>query len=139
MSASLDYGMGYLGYRSVALNGKQHKSKRYKENRRRKVNQFFRDFPNCYYCGERFDRDNRSLDHFVPRSRGGSSCFDNLVTACKECNQEKGNDLPSGMKTIPQELTVRVSKKWEPVVSPKKAGSVVEVGHARAWKLFPCY
>lgn len=51
-------------------------------------NIFKRDNGCCQYCG--IDRD-LTLDHLVPRSKGGKSTWNNLVTACKACNAKKGN------------------------------------------------
>ena len=48
----------------------------------------------CFYCGVRFSGagagpDHRTVDHRVPRSRGGTSRLGNLVFACYACNQRK--------------------------------------------------
>ncbi|UXX78871.1 HNH endonuclease [Reichenbachiella carrageenanivorans] len=51
-------------------------------------NIFKRDQGRCQYCG--VDRD-LTLDHLIPRSKGGKSTWNNLVTACKTCNAKKGN------------------------------------------------
>lgn len=48
----------------------------------------------CQYCAEAPGRHNLTVDHVVPRSRGGRHDWDNLVTACKRCNQKKGSLLP---------------------------------------------
>ncbi len=66
---------------------------------RRKVrftrgNIFERDDCTCQYCGKRLSESRLSLDHVVPRSRGGGSTWDNLVVACLGCNDRKGNRLP---------------------------------------------
>lgn len=53
-----------------------------------------RDGYTCQYCGEVPGRAQLTVDHVVPRSRGGSHHWDNLVTACKRCNQRKGSHLP---------------------------------------------
>jgi 5-methylcytosine-specific restriction endonuclease McrA len=45
----------------------------------------------CWYCGADFSRLKRTLDHVVPRSRGGSNHPSNLVFACQSCNSEKGS------------------------------------------------
>ena len=39
-------------------------------------------------------RDRLTLDHVVPRSRGGDSVWENVVTSCAPCNLRKGNRLP---------------------------------------------
>lgn len=54
-------------------------------------NVFKRDHYACQYCGS--DKD-LTIDHVVPRSRQGKSSWDNLVTACKQCNARKGDSTP---------------------------------------------
>jgi len=49
-----------------------------------------RDAYVCQYCGATPGRQNLTVDHVVPRSRGGSHDWDNLATACTRCNQRKG-------------------------------------------------
>ena len=55
-------------------------------------NVFKRDGFECQYCGSGRDL---TLDHVMPRSRGGTSNWKNLVTACKPCNAKKGDDTPT--------------------------------------------
>ena len=50
---------------------------------------FARDGWRCVYCGSTAGR--LTLDHVVPRSRGGESVWENVVTACAPCNLRKGN------------------------------------------------
>lgn len=50
-----------------------------------------RDFFSCQYCGS---GEELTLDHVMPRSRGGRDTWQNLVTACRSCNQRKGNRTP---------------------------------------------
>jgi 5-methylcytosine-specific restriction endonuclease McrA len=52
---------------------------------------FARDGWRCVYCGENGGR--LTLDHVVPRSRGGDSVWENVVTACAPCNLRKGDRL----------------------------------------------
>ena len=52
---------------------------------------FARDSHICQYCGERAE----TLDHVVPRSRGGSHCWENVVAACRPCNVHKADRLLS--------------------------------------------
>lgn len=56
---------------------------------------FARDDNHCLYCGKVFPRTSLSRDHVVPRSRGGRDRWENVVTACRRCNQHKGDRLPS--------------------------------------------
>ncbi len=51
-----------------------------------------RDAYTCQYCGR--ESHGLTVDHVVPRSRGGSSAWDNIVAACAPCNRRKGNRLP---------------------------------------------
>jgi 5-methylcytosine-specific restriction endonuclease McrA len=53
---------------------------------------FARDGWRCAYCGSSTSR--LTLDHVVPRSRGGDSVWENVVTSCAPCNLRKGNRLP---------------------------------------------
>ncbi|GIU92913.1 MAG: HNH endonuclease [Acidimicrobiia bacterium] len=50
-----------------------------------------RDEHRCQYCAAPAD----SIDHVVPRSRGGSHTWDNVVACCRRCNVRKGNRLPA--------------------------------------------
>jgi 5-methylcytosine-specific restriction endonuclease McrA len=53
---------------------------------------FARDGWRCVYCGASGGR--LTLDHVVPKSRGGESVWENVVTSCAPCNLRKGNRLP---------------------------------------------
>lgn len=48
----------------------------------------------CHYCGEQFPPDELTMDHLVPVSRGGKASRNNVVPACKECNNRKKYLLP---------------------------------------------
>ena len=50
---------------------------------------FERDNWLCLYCGEKVDKKNATLDHYIPQSKGGSNSKDNLKTACLVCNSIK--------------------------------------------------
>jgi 5-methylcytosine-specific restriction endonuclease McrA len=52
---------------------------------------FARDGWQCAYCGSESTR--LTLDHVVPRSRGGASVWENVVTSCAPCNHRKGDRL----------------------------------------------
>lgn len=51
-----------------------------------------RDANKCQYCGKKAT--DMTIDHVVPRSRGGRDSWENLVTACVNCNNHKGNKTP---------------------------------------------
>lgn len=62
-------------------------------------NIFKRDNHTCQYCGTHKDL---TIDHVIPKSKGGNSSWSNLVTACKRCNSIKGDGKPEvlGMKLL---------------------------------------
>jgi 5-methylcytosine-specific restriction endonuclease McrA len=55
---------------------------------------FARDGHRCQYCGRRRPTGELSLDHVVPRSRGGETTWENVVCACLDCNVKKGGLTP---------------------------------------------
>ena len=57
-------------------------------------NILLRDRNTCQYCGEVLASGELTLDHVVPRSRGGASTWENLVACCHPCNRRKGNQMP---------------------------------------------
>ena len=57
-------------------------------------NLYRRDDHRCQYCGQRKAGDALSIDHVIPRSKGGSTSWENCVLACVDCNKRKGNRTP---------------------------------------------
>lgn len=57
-------------------------------------NLFRRDNYTCQYCGHRKRGEDLTIDHVIPRSKGGRSAWENCVLACVECNVRKGDRLP---------------------------------------------
>ena len=70
-------------------------------------NVFLRDGYQCQYCGVIPPTKDLNLDHVIPRSRGGGSSWDNLVTSCRSCNLRKGRELPDECGMIPRKHPVR--------------------------------
>jgi 5-methylcytosine-specific restriction endonuclease McrA len=64
----------------------------YKEIPLTRKNILHRDSHSCQYCG--YTGDDLTLDHVMPRSRGGGDHWENIVTACVRCNIKKGNRTP---------------------------------------------
>lgn len=60
----------------------------------KRVSILMRDRFRCQYCGMKGTAFELTLDHIVPRSRGGSTEPENLCAACFACNQRKGNRIP---------------------------------------------
>jgi len=55
---------------------------------------FLRDNYTCAYCGQLVTDRTATIDHIVPKSRGGEWSWENLITCCSSCNQMKGNKTP---------------------------------------------
>lgn len=98
-------------------------------------NIFARDNHVCQYCGKTFPRKQLNLDHVIPRSRGGRSNWENIVTSCVPCNFKKGGRTPeeANMKLLrrpkkprwselvhPPRLRVRY-REWLPFLNPVDA------------------
>src|SRR3984957_1989666 len=56
-------------------------------------NILLRDRNSCQYCGVVLPSSELTLDHVIPRSRGGNSTWENLVACCHACNRRKGNRM----------------------------------------------
>ena len=63
---------------------------------------FFRDGYRCQYCGTKHPEKDLTLDHVLPKSRGGDASWENQTTACKPCNNRKADRTPeeAGMKLL---------------------------------------
>lgn len=66
--------------------------KRYKKHVKfSKKNIFARDHYRCCYCGVNGTNDTLTCDHILAKAKGGTTCFQNVVTSCKECNSKKAD------------------------------------------------
>ena len=76
-----------------------------------RVNIFWRDSHRCQYCSGSFIPDFLTMDHVIPKSRGGKKTWSNIVTACKLCNQSKKNRTPeeADMKLIRKPVRPTIS------------------------------
>ena len=54
----------------------------------------------CQYCGIDLNDKNATIDHIVPKSKGGGSTWVNMVTSCRDCNLSKGNRTPKEAKMV---------------------------------------
>ncbi|KPM46648.1 HNH endonuclease [Jiulongibacter sediminis] len=99
-------------YKSVVLN---------------RQNIFKRDGNKCVYCGNSREL---TLDHVIPKSRGGKTNWDNLVAACRRCNSRKGHftpeeaEMPLAVKpfkptfvTFLRDFSGNTSETWAPYLS----------------------
>lgn len=89
-----------------------------------RLNVYARDNFTCMYCETRLAPEELTFDHVLPRSRGGATRWDNIVSACHPCNRRKGNRTPeqAGMeplrkphrpKTLPM-LPPRIDERTAP-------------------------
>jgi len=93
-----------------------------------------RDHSECQYCGHVLQTSEYTLDHVVPRSKGGVSSWLNLVLACVRCNKRKNNETlkESGMRL----LKVPV----EPKPDDPKYNFKLHIKHVRnEWKDYAAY
>jgi 5-methylcytosine-specific restriction endonuclease McrA len=78
-------------------------------------NILLRDRNTCQFCGATFPSSELTLDHVLPRSRGGRSSWENLVACCYQCNNSKGDRTPeeAGLKLArrPRPFTLHTSRQ----------------------------
>jgi 5-methylcytosine-specific restriction endonuclease McrA len=94
-----------------------------------KINLLSRDNYTCQYCSDSLSRGEATVDHVIPKSKGGISSWDNVVIACSGCNRKKGNRTP-------REASMRLLSKpeapeWLPVLNCE---FLIEV--PSPWKIF---
>jgi len=92
-------------------------------------NVFARDANLCQYCGRTFPTSELSLDHVVPRSRGGVTSWENIVCACVSCNVRKGGRTPQEARM--QLIRHPIKPKRSPLLSIKLGNPKYE-----SWKSF---
>jgi 5-methylcytosine-specific restriction endonuclease McrA len=68
-----------------------------------RFNVFLRDRFQCQYCGRSHTANELTFDHVVPRSRGGRTTWENVVTACSPCNLFKGGKMPQQAGMFPHQ------------------------------------
>lgn len=85
-----------------------------------RVNVLARDRWTCQYCGDKKQTSKLTYDHVVPRSQGGKTCWENIVTACEDCNARKANRTPQQAKMRLRKLPQR--PKYVPIFSIRFEG-----------------
>src|SRR6058998_1151848 len=95
---------------------------------------FARDGWRCVYCGTSSGR--LTLDHVVPRSRGGDSVWENVVTSCAPCNHKKGDRLLTEaqmtLHSLPRPPAPALVVYPSSAGRPRPAHSLQEPGYSRA-------
>lgn len=79
--------------------------------KKKRIKIFERDSYTCYMCKQVFDEKNLSLDHYLPKTFGGSNDESNLRTCCKNCNTKKGCKLPQEFTKMKAELKKRQKRR----------------------------
>ena len=90
-------------------------------------NVFWRDDYTCQYCTKKFSYGNLTMDHVIPKSKGGHRIWTNIVSACGKCNSKKANKTTEEAKMFPMKeptypsikLTdmyrnIQIPEIWEP-------------------------
>jgi 5-methylcytosine-specific restriction endonuclease McrA len=90
-------------------------------------NLYRRDDHSCQYCGAQLPNRNLTVEHVLPRSRGGPTTWENCVAACKRCNSDKADKTP-------KEAGMRLRKK--PAKPKWKVGIRVPQEVRASWKPF---
>ncbi len=80
-----------------------------------RLNIYARDAFTCQYCRQQLPSEELTFDHVMPKSRGGVTSWDNIVTCCIDCNSRKANKTPAeaGMQLARQPRKPR----WLPIVT----------------------
>jgi 5-methylcytosine-specific restriction endonuclease McrA len=96
-------------------------------------NVLLRDHNTCQYCGRVYSPHELTIDHVVPRSRGGSSGWENLVASCRICNNRKGDRTPD-------EARMRLLKRPQPFNSHVNRQIIRYLGRSdEAWRKYLFY
>ena len=92
-------------------------------------NLFDRDNHQCQYCGHQMKPTQLNMDHVIPRDQGGKTSWENIVTACIQCNSKKANRLPhqAQMHLIKKPERPR----WRPLIS-----SLIGQSYEKDWEHF---
>lgn len=93
-----------------------------------RLNVYRRDGFRCQYCGGKFSAPELTFDHVLPRSRGGETSWQNIVTSCQPCNRKKCSRTPAEAR-MPL-----LSQPQEPRWWPFSAGSAQVENHPEDWK-----
>lgn len=106
-------------------------------NKRRKAIKFsrhgiyLRDKGRCQYCSAKLRKSEMQYEHVIPRSQGGTTCWENILMSCMPCNQKKGGRTPqqAGMR----QLSVPVRPKSLP---SSQEGLGFSSGMPESWKVW---
>src|SRR2546426_4413038 len=93
-----------------------------------RANIYARDNYTCQYCGSSYRSEELTFDHVIPVSRGGTKSWENIVTACIDCNRKKGG-------LTPEEARMRlIQKPSEPRWVPSFSLTLVFKNAPESWR-----
>lgn len=95
-----------------------------------RLNVFMRDGFRCMYCGTACRTPELTFDHVVPRSQGGVTQWENILSACKACNAKKGNRTPAQAGMDP------IAKPYKPKTLPMRPTRVDYGSIPEEWRDF---
>lgn len=96
-------------------------------------NILMRDHHTCQYCGNKSGAGDLTLDHVLPRSRGGPGTWENLVAACRRCNNRKGDRLP-------EEAGMRLGRRPKPFTLHTSRSLMRQIGgEQQSWRKYLFY
>jgi 5-methylcytosine-specific restriction endonuclease McrA len=96
-------------------------------------NILLRDHNTCQFCGRTFPASELTLDHVMPRSRGGRSSWENLVACCYACNNSKGDRTP-------EEAGIELSRRPRPFTLHTSRQLMRLIGHKdEKWRKYLFY
>ncbi len=96
-------------------------------------NIFKRDRYTCQYCGKQPGPEELTIDHVLPRSRGGTSTWTNCLLACVECNKRKADKTPEQAGMPMRKIPKKPSWKALAQVNPRQRRESWEVFLGRAY------
>lgn len=93
----------------------------------------------CAFCGKELDLRTFTVDHYIPRSKGGADSMNNLIPLCKECNIAKGDKILK-----PLEAYNHINIKYENDLlelfneynDEQKAGDTLHIRHKLKWAAY---
>jgi 5-methylcytosine-specific restriction endonuclease McrA len=96
-------------------------------------NILLRDRFTCQYCRRALSAGDLTLDHVVPRSRGGASSWENLVACCRRCNNRKGDRTP-------EEAAMKLARRPRPFSLHTSRSLMRQLGHQQEnWRKYLFY
>lgn len=92
---------------------------------------YYREGGRCFWCDQPIDQSEATKDHLIPVSKGGENTFENLVCACKSCNTDKADLMPTG-KWKPKRSVRRPT--YHEIIELRRNSEIII--HDQAWADF---